>query len=129
MYSVFKDFGISAAHYIPGHPGECRHLHGHNYRVRLVASAPRLDELGMVVDFAELERVAGEVLDRYDHRVLNEIAPFDRTPPTAEAISELVFREASERLNDDRVRISRVEVWENDRACAVFEPRQSIAAG
>ncbi|HVS13372.1 MAG TPA: 6-carboxytetrahydropterin synthase QueD [Thermoanaerobaculia bacterium] len=123
MFSVSKEFSISAAHYIPDHPGKCRRLHGHNYRVRLVASAERLDELGMVVDFSELKRVASEILDRYDHRVLNEIEPFDTTPPTAEAISELVYREASRRLDDERVRVSRVEVWENQRSCAVFEPR------
>ena len=41
-------------HRIPGHSGKCKNLHGHNARVEIVCEGP-LDELGMVVDFAEIK--------------------------------------------------------------------------
>ena len=122
MYRISKDFTFSAGHSIRGHTGGCERLHGHNYRVRIHLGAERLDDLGMVMDFADLKAMAAEILDPFDHRVINEIPPFDERNTTAELFSEYVYREVEQRLsNDDRVSVERVEVWENDTSCAVFE--------
>ena len=119
-YAISKEFTFAAAHFIPGHPGKCKNLHGHNYRVRVVLAADRLDELGMVIDFADLKTMIKEVVGPYDHRVLNEIPPFDAVPTTAEQVSEVIYRGIAERLEDPRVRLDRVEVWENETSCAVY---------
>ena len=123
MYTISKDFSFAAAHAIRGHTGGCENLHGHNYRVRLVVEAAELDALGMVVDFADLKREMAAVLDPFDHRVLNEVPPFDERNTTAELLSEYVFRQMAQRLDDGRVKVRRVEVWENDTSCARFEER------
>ena len=127
MHTIFKDFTFSAAHAIRGHTRGCQNLHGHNYRVRVHLRAGRLDHLGMVLDFADLKEMMQEILGPFDHRVINDIPPFDEKNTTAELFSEYVFQEVARRLADrgedrDRVRVARVEVWENDTACAVFEP-------
>jgi 6-pyruvoyltetrahydropterin/6-carboxytetrahydropterin synthase len=126
MYTVFKDFTFAAAHAIRGHTRGCENLHGHNYRVRVHVAAHELDELGMVVDFADLKGVLAEVLGPFDHRVINDVPPFDtELNPTAEVFAGYVFEQVSGRLAgrfDDRLTVRKVEVWENDTACAVFEP-------
>ena len=127
MHTIFKDFTFAAAHAIRGHTRGCQNLHGHNYRVRVHLRAERLDPLGMVLDFADLKEMMQEILGPFDHRVINDIPPFDERNTTAELFSEYVFQEVARRLSDraedrDRVRVVRVEVWENDTACAVFEP-------
>jgi 6-pyruvoyltetrahydropterin/6-carboxytetrahydropterin synthase len=128
MFTVFKDFTFSAAHSIRGHTRGCENLHGHNYRVRVHVAASELDELGMVVDFADLKAIAQEVLGPFDHRVINEIPPFDQVNTTAELLARHVFEEVGRRLGaerfgaEGRVRVSRVEVWENDTSCAIYEP-------
>ena len=123
MHTIFKDFTFSAAHSIRGHTRGCQNLHGHNYRVRVHLRAERLDGLGMVLDFADLKEMMQEILGPFDHHVINDIPPFDERNTTAELFSEYVFQEVARRLTDqDRVRIARVEVWENDTSCAVFEP-------
>ena len=122
MFTVFKDFTFSAAHSIRGHTRGCENLHGHNYRVRIHVRAGELDALGMVIDFADLKAVAQDVLGPFDHRVINDIPPFTERNTTAELFSEYVFREVAGRLDDARLRVAKVEVWENDSACAVFEP-------
>ena len=127
MHTIFKDFTFAAAHAIRGHTRGCQNLHGHNYRVRVHLRAERLDELGMVLDFADLKEMMQEILGPFDHRVINDIPPFDERNTTAELFSEYVFQEVARRLEGrsedrDRVGIARVEVWENDTACAVFEP-------
>lgn len=123
MFTVFKDFTFSAAHAIRGHTRGCQNLHGHNYRVRVHVAAAGLDELGMVVDFADLKAMVQEVVGPFDHRVINEIPPFDRVNTTAELLARHVFEEVDRRLGaGGRVRVARVEVWENDTSCAIYEP-------
>jgi 6-pyruvoyltetrahydropterin/6-carboxytetrahydropterin synthase len=127
MYTIFKDHTFSAAHVIRGHRGKCRFMHGHNYRVRVHVAARRLDAIGMVVDFADLKRLVGEVLDPFDHHVINEVPPFDERNTTAELLSEYVCAEVGRRLaaaEGGRVWVRKVEVWENETACAIFEPEE-----
>ena len=122
MHTIFKDFTFAAAHAIRGHTRGCENLHGHNYRVRVHLQAERLDELGMVLDFADLKEMMQEILGPFDHRVINDIPPFDERNTTAELFSLYVFDEVARRLAEqERVRVTRVEVWENDTACAVYE--------
>jgi len=135
MHTICKDFSFAAAHAIRGHTGGCEHLHGHNYRVRVYLRARRLDGLGMVLDFAELKAIMQEVLGPFDHRVLNEVKPFDERNTTAELLAQHVYDEVSRRLPGgsgpappaprdaaERIWVARVEVWENDTSCAAYEP-------
>jgi 6-pyruvoyltetrahydropterin/6-carboxytetrahydropterin synthase len=127
MHAIFKDFSFAAAHAIRGHTRGCQNLHGHNYRVRVHLRARRLDELGMVLDFADLKAIMEEILGPFDHRVINEVPPFDRRNTTAELLAEYVFDEVGKRLPESagrrrRIEVTRVEVWENDTACAAYEP-------
>ena len=127
MHTIFKDFSFAAAHAIRGHTRGCENLHGHNYRVRVHLRARRLDALGMVLDFADLKAVMQEVIGPFDHRVLNEVPPFDERNTTAELLAQYVYDEVSKRFRGgedagQRIQVARVEVWENDTACAVFEP-------
>jgi 6-pyruvoyltetrahydropterin/6-carboxytetrahydropterin synthase len=121
MYSIFKDFTFSAAHAIRGHRGGCQNVHGHNYRVRVHVATDKLDALGMVIDFADLKTLVGEVVGPFDHRLINEIPPFDVDNPTAEVLSRYIFEEVARRL-DPRLQVTRVEVWENESSCATYSP-------
>lgn len=123
MHTIFKDFTFAAAHAIRGHTRGCQNLHGHNYRVRVYLAAGRLDELGMVLDFADLKAMMREILGPFDHGVINDVPPFDRRNTTAELISQYVFEEVERRLvGQERVRVTRVEVWETETSCAAYQP-------
>ena len=115
---VVTDF--AAAHYLRGYDGPCSRLHGHNWKVEVEACANELDEIGMGLDFAVLKSATKALLADMDHYNLNDMAPFDRINPTAENIAAHLFRALSERLNDQRVRISRVTIWETERACVSY---------
>ena len=122
MFTVCKEFGFAAGHAIRGHQGGCQNLHGHNYRVRIWVSSEELDDLGMVLDFAGLKQLAAEVLDPFDHRVLNDVPPFDTVNTTAELLARHVYEEIAARLPRERgLAMRKVEVWETDTACAVYE--------
>jgi len=82
-----------------------------------------LDDHGMGTNFRDLKEVLRrEVHDRFDHRHLNDIPPFDRVPPTAENLAREVFTSLHERFQPGpRGRLARVEVWEGPEACAAYE--------
>lgn len=123
MFTIFKDFTFAAAHAIRGHTRGCQNLHGHNYRVRVHLESERLDELGMVLDYADLKAMMQEILGPFDHHVINEIPPFDERNTTAELLSQHVFEQVDRRLSgQERVRVARVDVWENDTSCAMYQP-------
>ncbi|MHB1846640.1 MAG: 6-pyruvoyl trahydropterin synthase family protein [Deltaproteobacteria bacterium] len=120
-YYVSKELRFSGAHAIRLRGGKCERRHGHDWRLRVTVGAAELDELGLVLDFADLKTAVREVLAPFEHRDLNETPPFDRLNPTAENIARLVFEGLAARLDDGRTRVERVEVWETERSRAVCE--------
>ena len=109
---------FSAAHQLRLYDGSLEPLHGHNWRVRVTVAAPRLDAIGVVMDFHELERLLDAISVPMDNRHLNELVPFDRElNPSAENVAFHIAR--SLHLPAD-VRLERVEVWETDENSAVY---------
>ncbi|MGH7338453.1 MAG: 6-carboxytetrahydropterin synthase QueD [Myxococcota bacterium] len=122
MFTVFKEYSFSAAHAIRGHTRGCQNLHGHNYRVRVHVASATLDALGMVIDFADLKAIVEEVVGPFDHAVINDRPPFDaERNTTAEELARYVHEQISTRLPAGR-EVRRVEVWETESSCAIFEP-------
>jgi 6-pyruvoyltetrahydropterin/6-carboxytetrahydropterin synthase len=119
MFQVARERVFSASHQLRGYKGRCERLHGHNWRIRVHLEAETLDELGMVIDFHELDRVMEEVIEPFDHRHLNDVSPFDEINPSSENLARVIGEGVKKQLNDERVRVQRCEVWENDlsRAC------------
>ena len=94
MYPLKVEGAFEAAHQIEGYPGKCARLHGHNWVVEAIVKGKELDELGMLVDFKAIKKALNEVLDRLDHRYLNELEPFcSGTNPTAENLARILFEE------------------------------------
>jgi 6-pyruvoyltetrahydropterin/6-carboxytetrahydropterin synthase len=123
VFEVSKDFVFSAAHQIRLHGGKCERLHGHNWRVRVHAQASELNRIGMVVDFADLQKLVADIGARFDHQNVNEVPPFDELNTTAELIARFFYTEANAGLaasQGGRVRVSKVEVWENDGSLATY---------
>ncbi len=115
---TLSDF--AAAHSLREYPGDCQRLHGHNWKIEVEVSASELDKLGMVIDFKQIKQATKTATDRLDHQYLNELEPFDRINPTAEHIAQTLFREIAAALNDDRVRVDAITVWETERASARY---------
>jgi 6-pyruvoyltetrahydropterin/6-carboxytetrahydropterin synthase len=111
-----KSFTFDAAHFLPNHKGKCANMHGHTYRMEVTVvrdngklSNEGSDE-GMVIDFADLKTlVKAEVIDRMDHKVLNDVLPF-RT--TAENIVAHIFQVLTDKLQSRGVIVDRIKLWE-----------------
>ena len=115
---VVSDF--AAAHSLRNYPGDCSRLHGHNWKVETEIQASELDELGMAIDFKTVKQVTKKVTDELDHGFLNEIPPFDSINPTAENIAAYIYHRLGEEINEPRVRVHAVTIWETERACVRY---------
>jgi 6-pyruvoyltetrahydropterin/6-carboxytetrahydropterin synthase len=119
VFELVVEKHFSAAHFLPDYPGPCSRLHGHNYRVRVYVRGERLNESGMVADFGEIKQALVAVLDTLDHQNLNELLPFQATPPTTEIIAQFIAHQITPHLS---VPVHRVEVWETVGQAATYFP-------
>ena len=59
---------IAAAHMLSKHD-KCARLHGHNYQIEVEIDG-ELDHKNMVIDFGVFKSKIGELLKRFDHKIL-----------------------------------------------------------
>ncbi len=115
---ILTDF--ASAHTLRDYPGDCRRMHGHNWKLEVEVVANRLDNTGMGVDFRVIKNAARTLAKTLDHYYLNDIPPFDKINPTAENIAAYFFNGLSQTLNQPHLRVSAVTLWETDRACVRY---------
>jgi len=122
MYQVCVEEHFDAAHFLRGYRGKCEALHGHRFRVMVRVRASGVDEVGLAYDFAELKRHLRDILSRFDHTCLNEVAPFDSLNPSSENIAAAVYNELQTVLAGAPVSLACVEVWESPQSGVVYSP-------
>ncbi|MDL2274627.1 6-carboxytetrahydropterin synthase QueD [Desulfosarcina sp. OttesenSCG-928-G10] len=120
---VLSDF--SAAHQLAMVAKKCENLHGHNWRVEVCVRGDRLNDAGVLMDFGILKAHIREVMEQLDHRFLNELPCFEKTPPSSENIAVYIADALKARITEPGVQVSRVTTWESDNACATYFPAPS----
>ncbi|MFC1675053.1 6-carboxytetrahydropterin synthase QueD [Candidatus Omnitrophota bacterium] len=116
MYSVRVEGDFSSAHNLREYKGKCEELHGHNWKVEVKVCKEKLDPCGMVMDFTELKSCLNKVLEKLDHKHLNNIQYFKKVNPTSENIAKYIF----DNLLADLAGISSVTVWESRNSRATY---------
>jgi 6-pyruvoyltetrahydropterin/6-carboxytetrahydropterin synthase len=112
--------GFSAAHHLPGYPGDCARPHGHNYELEVFARSKKLDPVGMAVDFRLLKGAVRELIAPWDHRDLNQLEDFRQITTSAEQIAKLAHDRLSAVLNGPELKLDRVTVWEGEGCSATY---------
>ena len=120
MYDLMVEADFSAAHQLRGYKGKCEALHGHNWRVQIVVSSDKLNEIGIVLDFHELKEISREVILPLDHSFLNDVFPFTEINPSSENIARWIYDSLKKKLQIKNCTISSVTVWENDSSSATY---------
>lgn len=76
MYILTSEFSFDAAHFLDGHEGKCKNIHGHRWRVKVSIGGDKLVEEGserdMLVDFGVFKRDLKTVEDMFDHKLIFE---------------------------------------------------------
>ena len=123
MYELMVHTHFSSAHSLRGYQGKCEELHGHNWKVGVQIAAETLDNLGMVIDFKVLKQELHQIIQRLDHKHLNDIPPFDALNPSSENIAFYIFQELKKSLTHDRIIVAKVTVWESDDSSTSYSEK------
>ena len=130
-YGVTRVIHFCYGHRILGHRGKCRHLHGHNGVIEVTLRRPKLDRLGMVMDFERIKTLVEKwVRTTLDHKMLlhcrDPLAPVLRAEgepvvtlrgnPTAENIARLVYA----RARASKLPVLCVRLWESRDSVAQY---------
>ena len=95
-------------------------MHGHNWKVEVEVSGDKLDNIGMVIDFKKIRHMTNEVVDELDHRFLNDLTAFTKVNPTAENIAEYIHLELTKLINNDKIVVKSIKLWETDKSAVTY---------
>lgn len=113
---IGKHFEFEASHILPKHPGKCSRMHGHSYKLTIIADGPLDKDSGMVIDFAVIsDIVKEEIINKYDHKHMNDY--FEN--PTAEIMAKVFFDEINEKLNkktNGKVKLNSLRLYETSNS-------------
>lgn len=113
MLTITKCFEFEACHHLPEHPGKCKNMHGHSYKLEVeVTGTP--DTTGMIIDFGDLKKaVQTLIIDLFDHRDLNI---YFETPTAENMVVWIVNL-----LEKENIPVVRVRLWETSTSYAEWK--------
>ena len=120
MFKLIVKKEFSSAHILNGHPGNCKRMHGHNWLVEAEVQGDNTNEIGMVIDFKDIKNNLKEIISVLDHQFLNDLEPFTNENPTAENISKYIYKELSNNINTDTIKVSKIKLWETNNSAVTY---------
>jgi 6-pyruvoyltetrahydropterin/6-carboxytetrahydropterin synthase len=120
MYELRVVTHFAAAHQLKMVGSKCENMHGHNWKIEVYVTGGKLNAGGVLVDFGEIKVQVAEVMQKLDHKFLNELDYIPDGKPSSENIAYFVATELQSRIDNSSARVSRVTAWESDDACATY---------
>ena len=111
---------FAAAHQLKMVSEKCENLHGHNWKIEVCVKGAKLAKAGVLIDFGELKKYVSEIIDRLDHKFLNELVFFGDGNPSSENVAMYIFKELQKTFEESAIAVSSVTAWESDDACATY---------
>ncbi len=122
MYELKIITRFAAAHQLKMVAKKCENLHGHNWKIEVCLAGKALNSAGVLMDFGQLKEILSEIIERLDHKFLNELECFnDSFPPSSENIAYYIANELKASINNPLVKVSSVTAWESENACATYK--------
>ena len=142
---IVKIIQWDMGHRVMNHRSVCKGLHGHRYKAEIcvegdIVSESGVSEEGMVVDFADIKRIANSFIqEKLDHAFMvwekdTELLDFFEKSEghkpvivsftsTAENVAAYIFNELDGQFNDafgTGLRLHSVKLWETPTSCAIY---------
>lgn len=122
MYEVSIIKSFPAAHLLAEIGGKCEALHGHNFKVEITVAAEELNSNGLLIDFRFLKKHLNDILEKMDHKHLNELKCFAGINPSAENIARYICEKMDSKVKAGGVTMVKVKIWESENAAVTYIP-------
>lgn len=109
---LVKIFEFCGSHHLPWHQGKCQNLHGHTWKLEVKVEG-EVNQNGVVIDFHTFKEIVNDnVINRLDHKNLNDIIP----NPTAENLLDWIYSSLP-----DFLQVIELKLWESNTSCAILK--------
>ncbi|HLT24497.1 MAG TPA: 6-carboxytetrahydropterin synthase [Ignavibacteria bacterium] len=93
--------------------GKCNDFHGHNYYLEVTLKGTPDPDSGYVMDLKKLKRIIQtEILEKVDHKYLNDLDIFKDTIPTTERMAIVFWNLLESKVKSDNARLYSVKLYE-----------------
>ncbi len=116
MYEIWVRTSFSSAHHLRDYKGKCENVHGHNWIVEVFIACKSLNEIGLGIDFVEIKKKLAKVVEKLDHKDLNNLTFFKKKNPSAENITYFIYQELKNKINSSKIKLSKVIVKESENS-------------
>ncbi len=104
--------------------GKCSNFggHGHNYTLKVSVSGNFDKETGMVINVTKLRDILkNEIVEKYDHKNLNEVDDFKNTVPTMEVIALKISKNLEKPFLNEGIKLVKLELSESEKNTVTLE--------
>lgn len=96
--------------------GKCNNFHGHNYYVEVTLAGTPEPDSNYVMDLKLLKKIIHEnILNKVDHKYLNEIEMFKDVIPTTENMVLKFWKILEPKVKRENVRLYSVKIYETEK--------------
>ena len=96
--------------------GKCNNFHGHNYYIEVTLAGTPDPESNYVMDLKLLKQIIHEeILDKVDHKFLNEIDMFKDVIPTTENMAVSFWKALADKVKRENVSLYSVKLYETEK--------------
>ncbi len=126
MYELKISSIFSSAHNLRGYNGKCENIHGHNWQIEVTVCSELLNEIGIAIDFKILKSHLKIIMEKLDHKYINELTYFKNINPSAENIAKYIFKEFGILLDKNKesksinIKVKKVNVYETATSMASY---------
>ena len=119
MFAISVEMSFQASHQLLLPDGSKELAHSHNWSVTAEVAGETLDEMGVVMDFHQLQAALGDIIAPFDNSQLGDIDYFRQNAESAENVAKYIYDKLSGRLPEG-VRIAGIKVGEGEGCWAKY---------
>ncbi|MCX6165262.1 MAG: 6-carboxytetrahydropterin synthase [Ignavibacteriae bacterium] len=96
--------------------GKCNNFHGHNYYVEVTLCGVPDTVSGYVFELKKLSKIISkEILQKVDHKYLNELGMFKNTTPTTENMAKIFWNILKPKLQTKNAQLYSIKLYETEK--------------
>lgn len=96
--------------------GKCNNFHGHNYYIEVTLCGTPEPDSNYVMDLKLLKKIIHEeILDKVDHKFLNEVDMFKGIIPTTENMAIIFWKALETKVRRENVKLYSIKLYETDK--------------
>ena len=90
--------------------------HGHNYTLKVSISGNFDEKTGMVINVTKLRDILKkEIVEKYDHKNLNDVDDFKNTVPTMEVIALRISKNLEKPFSEVGIKLAKLKLSESEK--------------